>query len=237
MGVRWYGLWFLLLISVSIFYLFGRAYWHPLYLKAAGSKTVADVLDRYGAEARSVLKPMFQAAGLPYPPREITLLGIKDINQLELWATANSADWVKVADFPIRAASGVLGPKLREGDHQVPEGVYQIIGLNPNSAYHLSMKLNYPNSFDLKWARAENRAQPGSDIFIHGKAVSVGCLAMGDQVIEQLFTLVADVGRSKTQVIIAPTDPRNNALVVPVGSAAWVTELYKNIADGFAQYN
>ncbi len=237
MGVRWYLLWFLLLTLVSIFYLFGRSYWHPIYIKAAGSRTVADVLDRYGAEARSVLRPMFQTVGLSYPPSEIALLAIKDTNQLELWATDNRADWVRVADFPIKAASGILGPKLREGDHQVPEGVYQIIGLNPNSAYHLSMKLNYPNSFDLKWARAESRQQPGSDIFIHGKAVSVGCLAMGDQVIEQLFTLVADVGRSKTQVIIAPTDPRNNALVVPVGSAAWVTELYKNIADGFAQYN
>jgi len=71
-----------------------------------------------------------------------------------------------VADYRITAASGTAGPKLREGDRQVPEGIYRIVGLNPNSRYHLSMKLDYPNAFDRHQAARDGRARPGSDIFI-----------------------------------------------------------------------
>jgi murein L,D-transpeptidase YafK len=74
----------------------------------------------------------------------------------------------------MKRASGKAGPKLREGDGQVPEGIYRIDGLNPNSSYHLSLKLNYPNDFDLEQARTEGRTELGGDIFIHGKAVSIG---------------------------------------------------------------
>ncbi|WP_442757011.1 L,D-transpeptidase family protein [Marinicella litoralis] len=234
MSVRVYVI--LLLFGVALVgYLLGRPYWHPVYVKAFGARTVAEVINQYGDAARKVLKPQFTSVGLSYPPQKIALLAFKDRNQLELWASSHD-QWRQVTDYTIRAASGVLGPKLREGDRQVPEGLYQIIGLNPNSSYHLSMKLNYPNSFDLKWAQLENRDQPGSDIFIHGKAVSIGCLAMGDEVIEQLFTLVADVGKHNVQVIIAPTDPRKTPLVPTVGSPAWVTELYQNITAAFTRF-
>ena len=74
----------------------------------------------------------------------------------------------------------------------MPEGVYRIVALNPNSSYHLSMKLDYPTEFDLSKARAEGRTRPGSDIFIHGKAVSIGCVAVGDDAIEEIFVLVRE---------------------------------------------
>jgi len=224
-----------LFVFLTTFYLFGRVYWYPVYLNALGARTVADVIVQYGDESRSILKPKFESLGLSYPPKKVTFLAVKDSSQMEVWAT-DDEQWHQVTDYAVKAASGVSGPKLREGDRQVPEGLYQVIGLNPNSSYHLSMKLNYPNPFDLKWARTENRNQPGSDIFIHGKAVSIGCLAMGDEAIEQLFTLVADVGKQNVQVIIAPTDPRKGPMTPPDGSPVWVTELYQNIAAGFAIY-
>ena len=59
------------------------------------------------------------------------------------------------------------------------------------------MKLDYPNAFDRLHANAEGRTQPGSNIFIHGKAASIGCLAMGDAAIEELFLLVSDIGISQ----------------------------------------
>ena len=139
-------------------------------------------------------------------------------------------------DYNIQAASGRLGPKLREGDRQVPEGIYKVIGLNPNSSYHLSMKLNYPNKFDLSWAQKENRTQPGSNIFIHGKALSIGCLAMGDEAIEELFVLGNDVGISNIKVIITPTDPRAGNLIPPTESKPWVKELYQDIESAFEPY-
>ncbi|NJN46820.1 MAG: L,D-transpeptidase family protein [Candidatus Competibacteraceae bacterium] len=96
--------------------------------------------------------------------------------------------WQPIKHYPVLAASGTLGPKLCEGDRQVPEGIYRIKSLNPNSAYHLSLELDYPNAFDLRQAERDGRNNPGSAICIHGKAVSVGCLAMGDTAIEELYS-------------------------------------------------
>jgi murein L,D-transpeptidase YafK len=119
-----------------------------------------------------------------------------------------SGQVVFIHSYSVLAASGHNGPKLREGDRQVPEGFYRITSLNPNSSYHLSIKLNYPNAFDQQHADEEGRDHLGGDIFIHGKAASIGCLAMGDPAIEELFVMVEKVGRSNVQVIIAPHDPR-----------------------------
>ena len=123
---------------------------------------------------------MFADAGVPYPAREIYLRAFKFEGQLELWARpANDhALFHLVHTYPIQCASGRLGPKRREGDGQVPEGFYFVERFNPRSLFHLSLGLNYPNASDR--LLTTNPAQPGSDVFIHGNAVSVGCLAMGD---------------------------------------------------------
>jgi len=198
-------------------------------------RTVSDVVDIYGDESRARIKPFFEKNAISYPPKQIALLAMKDTNLLEVWASHDDA-WKMVKRYTIQAASGKPGPKLREGDRQVPEGIYKIIGLNPNSSYHLSMKLNYPNKFDLNWAKKENRTQPGTDIFMHGKAVSIGCLAMGDETIEELFILVNDVGIANVNVIITPTDPRKNQLLPPHGARPWVSELYADINTAFRPY-
>jgi murein L,D-transpeptidase YafK len=104
----------------------------------------------------SGLCPPFAQAGVVYPPDELTLLGLKAERSLEVWALSGDS-WSFIKSYPIKGASGNAGPKLREGDRQVPEGIYRIIGLNPNSSYHLSMKLNYPNEFDLQ--KAKGRGQ------------------------------------------------------------------------------
>jgi murein L,D-transpeptidase YafK len=106
--------------------------------------------------------------------------------------------------FPILAQSGNPGPKHQEGDLQVPEGVYRIAVFNPESRFHLSLGLNYPNEADR--ARVDSR-KPGGDIYIHGSAVSIGCLAMGDEAIEQIFLLAYDVknaGQRELPVHIFP---------------------------------
>ena len=90
----------------------------------------------------------------------------------------------------------------------MPEGVYRIEYLNPNSSYHLSMKVDYPNAYDPAMAKRDGRTRLGGDIFIHGKDVSIGCVALGDRAIEELFTLVAETGTERVKVIIAPNDLR-----------------------------
>lgn len=196
-----------------------------------GQRTVEDVLRDFGPAAVLQLRPVFDRAGIAYPPREITLVALKKEKRLELWAR-NAAEFRFIRDYDIKGASGKSGPKLRQGDKQVPEGLYHIVGLNPNSNYHLSLKLDYPNHFDLLHATLEGRDDPGSDIFIHGKDVSVGCLAMGDEAIEELFVLTAQIGAENARVIIAPQDPRLSPLESATeGLPPWTHELYSMIAD------
>jgi L,D-peptidoglycan transpeptidase YkuD (ErfK/YbiS/YcfS/YnhG family) len=198
--------------------------------KLPGERTVEDVLQIYGEYSTTKLKSYFAKAKMAYPPREITLIALKQEMRLELWAR-DGGEFRFIRDYRIRAASGVSGPKLRQGDMQVPEGVYRIEGLNPNSHFHLSMKLNYPNEFDRFHAWQEGRTNPGSDIFIHGKAKSLGCLAMDDETIEELFVLTVHTGAENVKVVIAPHDPRTYPLAANIeGLPAWTSELYSIIS-------
>lgn len=226
-----------ILILGLILYFFGRSIWIPVAQKFTGKRTTDDIAKIYGERARSATKVYFTRSGIDYPPKKITLLAMKQEQKVELWASNGDDQFSFIHTYKIQKLSGILGPKLREGDGQVPEGLYRIIGLNPNSSYHLSMKINYPNEFDLEHAKQEGRTEPGTNIFIHGKAVSIGCLAMGDKTIEELFLLVKDVGIENTEVIIAPYDPRLKALqydekTMPV----WIQALYENITTKFDQF-
>jgi len=218
-----------LVIGLSLLYTRGRSLWVPAYRAVAGKRTVADVLKTYGPSAGRRFLPRFDRAGVAYPPRRIALLGFKAERRLELWAEKDGK-WVFIHSYPVLAASGKAGPKLREGDRQVPEGIYKLEYLNPNSSYHLSIKIDYPNAFDRQHAKAEGRTKPGGDIFIHGKAVSIGCLAVGDAAIEELFVLVARIGKSNVKVILAPNDLRKGKAITDLRSVpAWVPGLYGRI--------
>ncbi len=200
--------------------------------------SIENVVASYGALAEVRMKPYFMRADVSYPPKDIVLLATKEEKALELWARNDQGDFRFIRSYPVRKASGGPGPKLREGDKQVPEGIYRITHLNPNSRFHLSMRLNYPNSYDLMRAAKEGRTDPGGDIYIHGKAESVGCLAVGDIAIEELFVLVSQIGVENTSVVIAPHDPRQQPLD---GFAAnlprWAVELYADISREFAKYS
>lgn len=226
----------LILLAVLLTYKFGRGLWVPALQKMSGKRTVEDVIRKYGDISRSRLQPYFLKANVDYPPKKITLIAFKKERLLEIWAS-DGDDYAFVHKYIIIKTSGNSGPKLNEGDRQVPEGRYSVIGLNPNSSYHLSLKLNYPNEFDLYNAKKDGRDQPGSNIFIHGKNVSVGCLAMGDEAIEDLFVLVHDVGKNNTNVLIAPYDLR----MMPLGTTLiegpdWLPKLYEDISKEFIKY-
>jgi hypothetical protein len=196
----------------------------------ADARILEDAVRQYGPAARARLQPAFEQAGLAFPPRRVWLLAFKEERRLELWAGDTARTYVK--DYAIQAASGTAGPKRSEGDFQVPEGVYRILWLNPASSYHLSMKVDYPNAFDLAHARRDGRTRLGGDIFIHGRAVSIGCLAMGDPAIEELFVLVHDAGVSNVQAVIAPHDLRvRGAALDAKPDPAWLPELYASLGD------
>jgi len=197
-----------------------------------GKATVADRIRQYGPTAGRRLAPRLKEKGLPYPPGELVLVGLKHERVLELWARGGESDFFLVRTYPILAASGRLGPKLREGDRQVPEGLYRIESLNPNSSYHLSLRLNYPNKFDRRHAREEGRNEPGSDIMIHGSNVSIGCIAVGDEAAEDLFVLVAETGIENVSVILAPVDFRRRQMpALNHELPSWTAQLYRRIRE------
>lgn len=205
--------------------------------KARDSKTVADRLSEHGETARGRLKPYFKTIGQTYPPRTLAFIGIKDEEVLQVYVTGSNQPPKFLRSYPILAASGELGPKLREGDRQVPEGIYRIEFLNPNSSYHLSMRVSYPNEFDRAQARAEGRRYLGGDIMIHGNAVSIGCLAMGDQASEDLFVLAADTGIQNITVILTPVDFRSKALpTTATNLPAWTSDLYAQVKVKLNKY-
>jgi murein L,D-transpeptidase YafK len=109
----------------------------------------------------------------------------KDDSLLEVWIRTGSV-YKHLKDYVICAYSGDLGPKLKEGDRQAPEGFYKVKKhqLNPNSKYHLSFNLGYPNKYD----REHNRT--GSFLMVHGSCLSDGCYAMTDKKITEIYTLV-----------------------------------------------
>ncbi len=196
-----------------------------------GGRTVRHVLARAGPSVDERLAPRFRAAGVTYPPRDIVLLALKKERVLELWASDGDAAR-HIRSYPVLGASGVTGPKLRQGDRQVPEGVYRIISLNPNSSYHLSLKLDYPNAYDRARALEEGRTRLGGEIFIHGGRASIGCLAMGDEAAEDLFILSVRTGIENVTVIIAPVDFRlHDHREYVIGDLPWTAELYEQLAD------
>ena len=196
--------------------------------KGPPRRTVVERIAEFGEMAEARLAPRFAAAGVAYPPRAVALVAIKDENVLELHAREAKGGWRIVHRYPVLAASGALGPKLREGDLQVPEGHYRVTFLNPNSLFHVSLRLDYPNAFDRARGVEDKRTDLGGDIMIHGSSVSTGCLAMGDDVAEELFTLAARIGITRMEVVIAPTDLRLKRHTAPA-DPPWVAGLYEEI--------
>lgn len=178
----------------------------------------------------------FQDAKVQWPPVELAYVAIKDERALEVYAKSMPGTWQFVHRYKVLGASGKTGPKLVRGDKQVPEGVYRISYLNPNSAYHVSMRVSYPNAFDREMAKQDGRKDLGGDIMIHGKNLSAGCLAVGDQNAEELFVLANEVGLKNVAVVIAPTDLRSKAAPTLERGPAWTGRLYTEIASAMTPY-
>ncbi len=150
-----------------------------------GYRRVRNARTNRGAAVDSI----FEANGIEYPAK--TMIRVFKLERiLELWAfSERDSKFVKIRAYPMTAFSGHLGPKRRQGDLQIPEGFYSIVLFNPVSSYHLSMKIDYPNASD-RILGDPNR--PGGEIFIHGSNVTIGCIPIGDDSIEELYIIALD---------------------------------------------
>jgi hypothetical protein len=215
----------------------GEAVVGAIISKVRGGYSVADRLGMHGADVSARVKAKFLAAGLPYPPRDLAILAFKDSRRVEVYGTGEGDQpWVPVLRYDIQGMSGKLGPKLREGDRQVPEGIYYVEFLNANSRFHLSIRLNYPNRYDRAQAVIDGRTHLGSDIMIHGMASSIGCLAMGNEAAEDLFVLAALVGKERIIIVVAPTDFRRGEIAQPIDGPTWLPQLYERLRVALRHY-
>lgn len=135
------------------------------------------------------LQKQFEAKKLQWPAKYIYIRSFKYDSQLEVWVKNDRKDPYQLfKSYRVCALAGTLGPKRMEGDYQVPEGFYFINEFNPRSNYHLSLGLNYPNPSDRLLS---DSLRPGGDIYIHGSCVTVGCIPVQNEQIEELYILAA----------------------------------------------
>lgn len=200
-------------------------------------KAVDHAIIKYGLRTEPELIRFFSNTKVAYPPKDVALLAFKKERHVELWAKDDNQGWRFIHRYPLTAFSGRLGPKLKENDGQIPEGIYRLTTFNPFSSMHLSMMINYPNEFDRIQASKDGRKKLGNNIFLHGKSLSVGCLAIGDRAIDQLFLLARRVGLSHMKVIIAPNDLRvAKPATTNFAQPHWLPDLYKQIASALSQF-
>lgn len=135
------------------------------------------------------LKAEFKKQGLTWPAKYLFIRSFKYDAQLEVWVKNTREEKYKLfKTYRVCMQSGTMGPKRMQGDFQVPEGFYYINEFNPNSNYHLSLGLNYPNASDKILSDPK---RPGGDIYLHGSCVSIGCIPLTDAEIDEVYILAS----------------------------------------------
>ena len=150
----------------------------------------------------SGLSPVSARSTAPIPPQALAAMEKMDSSkeapiliraykkeaELEIWKMKADGRYALFKSYPMCRWSGQLGPKMREGDRQVPEGFYSITPahMNPNSAYYLSFDVGYPNAYDRAWDRT------GGSIMVHGICSSAGCFSMTDGQIAEIYAVVRE---------------------------------------------
>jgi murein L,D-transpeptidase YafK len=221
---------FLLFVIVVLNHFDKSTYIIDMVHKIEGKQTVESIVNHLEVAVSERLRNALDEAGFEDYPNEVILVGLKEEELLQIYGRSESG--IKfIKQYPFTANSGILGPKLKEGDLQIPEGIYKIEYLNPNSSYYLSLKVSYPNEFDKLKTKFDEVIEMGGDIFIHGKSVTIGCIPIGDFAIEEVFMLVHKAMNKDTKVIISPRDFRVKDEYPNVESVEWEGELYDMIKE------
>ena len=198
-----------------------------LGLAACGGLVKGD--NRHNAPLSSGLVAAIKAIGST-PGDAMVVRIFKEESTLEVWKRTGSGQYRLLKTYAICAYSGGLGPKIKEGDRQSPEGFYTITPglLNPKSNYYLAFNTGFPNKFDRSWGRS------GSDLMVHGDCSSRGCYAMTDEGISEIYGLARETfkgGNSSFQLQIFPFRMTAANLARHAGDANM--SFWKNIKDGY----
>ena len=153
-------------------------------------------------EKWSSLKSIISSKGIDTLNFEVYLRAFKMEGKFEVWCRDKKdkdSKFSLIKTYVICKSSGVLGPKRKEGDKQVPEGLYNISAYNPNSSYYLGMLVNYPNKSDLI---RSDKNKPGGDIMVHGDCVTIGCIPLTDEYIKEVYILCLESSKDNKSVRI-----------------------------------
>jgi murein L,D-transpeptidase YafK len=157
-------------------------------------------------EKEKTIKQYFSDATLPFAGYSLFIRAFKSERIVEVWVkSGRSSTYVLLKTFPFCASSGELGPKRKEGDLQIPEGIYSLNHFNPQSNFYLSLGVSYPNASDKILS---NKKNPGSAIYIHGNCVTIGCIPITDDKIKELYILAVEArnnGQKNIPIHIFPT--------------------------------
>ncbi len=190
-------------------------------------------MDRAKQTKTDIVRGLFETAGVAWPPRQLLMRAFKKENRLEIWAAPKpQGELTHVTTYEICYASGELGPKRREGDSQVPEGFYGIVWFKPKIDFHMSMQVSYPNTSDRILG---DKKTPGGEIMIHGNCVSIGCLAMSDERIEEIWVIARALPRNAIDVHIFPT--RDMQGLLDRSSDSPHRAFWTNLKEGFDRFN
>jgi murein L,D-transpeptidase YafK len=164
-------------------------------------------------EKEQLLKDLFVSKNIRYNGFHLFIRAFKKERVLEVWVKAkDNATFSLLTTYAFCSSSGSLGPKRKEGDQQIPEGIYHINHFNPLSNFHLSLGVSYPNASDKILSDPK---QPGSAIYVHGNCVTIGCIPITDEKIKELYVLAVEArnnGQEKIPIHIFPSMLNENGL-------------------------
>ena len=184
----------------------------------------------------AAVKKLFADAKVSYPPGEVYLRAFKHEDELELWAGARGKPLTLVKTYRVCSKSGELGPKRQEGDLQVPEGFYVIDRFNPRSNFHLSLGVSYPNEADRALGV---KGALGGDIMIHGSCVTIGCIPIQDEFIEELYLATWDArqsGQGAIRVDIFPAKLDGPGMELLRGKNPSLLPFWSQLQPGFQHF-
>lgn len=199
---------------------------YPTLVHLLGDRIIPDYLPRYD---RAPLVADLEAAGFALgSPAHVRIF--KREKRLEVWMARQDGRYAQFRSYDICNHSGTLGPKLAEGDLQAPEGFYRVAQrqLNPQSRHYLAFNLGYPNAYDRSHGRT------GSALMVHGGCSSVGCFAITDAAVDEVYAIVEaalDHGQRAVDVHVFPFALTDSALAAEDHSP-W-SGFWQNLKRGY----
>ena len=181
----------------------------------------------------SIVKNYFKLKSLTYDGFHLFIRAFKKEEKLEVWIMEKGKDeFILLQTYSFCASSGILGPKRKEGDSQIPEGIYYLNHFNPLSNFYLSLGVNYPNASDKILS---DKKHPGGDIYIHGNCVTIGCIPLTDDKIKEVYILAVEArnnGQEKIMIHIFPDRLEQGMiekLEIEYSSSKIILDFWKNL--------